>query len=185
MDVTSTPLPGLLILTPPRFEDTRGFLCESYNKARLQSVQGLDVDFVQDNLSFSGPRFTLRGLHFQKQPKAQAKLVTVLKGAVRDVVVDLRQSSPHFGQHFVLTLSADEGNQLFIPIGFAHGFLTLEPDTLLTYKMSDYYSPEHDTGIRFDDATLGIDWGADPNLMVSSEKDRRLPTFETTADYFP
>ena len=122
------------------------------------------VDFVQDNVSLSRPVGTLRGLHFQKEPFAQVKLVSVMQGAARDVVVDIRHSSPTFGRHFSVLLSAEEGNQIFIPAGFAHGFLTLEPDTMLSYKVSNYYSPEHDSGIRFDDPRLGIDWGFDPAL---------------------
>src|SRR5262245_42624630 len=145
MEVILTPLPGLLILKPSRFEDPRGFFFEAYNKQRFAAA-GIDVDFVQDSISFNRSRFILRGLHFQQEPFAQAKLVMVLSGAVRDVVVDLRRSSPRFGQHFAVTLSAGEGNQLFVPIGFAHGFLALEPDTVLTYKLSNYYSPEHDSG---------------------------------------
>jgi dTDP-4-dehydrorhamnose 3,5-epimerase len=185
MDVAPTSFPGLFVLKHQRFEDPRGFFFESYNKRRFDSAVGLDVNFVQDNFSFSEPRLTIRGLHFQKQPWAQAKLVTVVKGAIKDAVVDLRRSSPCFGHHFLITLSAAAGNQLFIPIGFAHGFLTLEPDTLLAYKMSNYYSPDHDTGIRIDDAALGIDWGFDHNLMVSSDKDRQLPTFDPAGQYFP
>ena len=185
MDVAPTSFPGLFVLKPQRFEDQRGFFCESYNKGRFKSAHGLDVDFVQDNLSFSGPRLTVRGLHFQRQPWAQAKLVTVVRGAVKDAVVDLRRNSPYFGQHFLITLSAAEGNQLFIPIGFAHAFLTLEPDTLLTYKVSNYYSSDYDTGIRFDDAALAIDWGFERKLMVSSDKDRRLPAFDPMGNYFP
>jgi dTDP-4-dehydrorhamnose 3,5-epimerase len=126
----------------------------------------------------------MRGLHFQKEPWAQAKLITVLRGAILDVIVDLRRNSPCFGRHFALKLSAAEGNQLFIPIGFAHGFLTLEPDTLLTYKVSNFYSPDHDTVIRFDDARLNIDWGVDPRSLVISDKDRNLPAFNPSADCF-
>lgn len=184
MDVTLAPLPGVLILKPRRFDDPRGFFNESYNRKRFEGI-GIDVDFVQDSLSFSRPRLTVRGLHFQREPWAQAKLVTVVSGAALDVVVDLRRSSPCFGQHFAAKLTAAEGSQLFIPIGFAHWFVTLEPDTLLTYKVSNYYSPEHDTGIRFDDPLLGIDWGVDANLIVASGKDRQLPAFDPQLDYFP
>jgi dTDP-4-dehydrorhamnose 3,5-epimerase len=109
----------------------------------------------------------------------------VMQGAVRDVVVDIRHSSPTFGQHFSVLLSAAEGNQVFIPAGFAHGFLTLEPDTMLSYKVSNYYSPEHDAGIRFDDPRLGIDWGFDPAAIITSEKDRLLSPFDRQTQYFP
>ncbi len=112
------------------------------------------------------------------------KLVSVVRGAARDVIVDLRRSSPTFGQSFSVLLSADEGNQIFVPVGFAHGFLTLEPDTVLSYKVSNYYSPEHDSGIRFDDPLLGIDWGCNPASLVVSDKDRLLPPFDPKAKYF-
>jgi len=184
MDITQTPLPGLVILKPKRFCDRRGFFCEAYSKRRLAEA-GLDVDFVQDNLAVSKLRGTLRGLHFQKDPWAQVKLVSVVKGAARDVVVDIRQSSPTFGLNFSVLLSAEEGNQIFVPIGFAHGFLTLEPDTMLSYKVSNYYSPDHDSGIRFDDSRLGIDWGLDPASIITSDKDRHLPLFDPKTRYFP
>jgi dTDP-4-dehydrorhamnose 3,5-epimerase len=184
LDVTPTPLPGVMILKPKRFQDLRGFFSETYNK-QLMAAAGFSVDFVQDNISSSQQRGTLRGLHFQKVPFAQIKLVSVIRGAACDVVVDLRRSSPTFGQHFVVVLSAEEGNQILVPIGFAHGFVTLEPDTVLSYKVSNYYSPEHDTGIRFDDIRLGIDWGCNLSSVVTSEKDQRLPLFEPKAEYFP
>lgn len=184
MDVLATPLPGALILTPKRFPDLRGFFSENYSKRRLKDDVGLDIDFVQDNIAYCKARFTLRGLHFQKPPCAQAKLVSVVKGTALDVIVDLRRSSSTFGQHFAIELSAAEGNQLFVPVGFAHGFVTREPDTVFTYKVSGYYSPEHESGIRFDDAWLGIDWGADPDLIVTSEKDQKLPRFDPNGEYF-
>ena len=183
MDVQATPLPDALILKPKRVRDSRGFFSESYSKRRLKDA-GLDIDFVQDNIAYSGPRLTLRGLHFQTPPRAQAKLVSVVKGAVLDVIVDLRGSSSTFGAHFAVELSAGEGNQLFVPVGFAHGYLTLEPDTVVTYKVSDYYAPEREFGIRFDDPQLGIDWTADPSLIIISEKDRALPLFDANGEYF-
>ena len=184
MDVVTAPFSGLLVVKPRRIEDGRGFFCESYNKRRLAEV-GIDANFVQDNLSLSKPAGTLRGLHFQREPMAQAKLVGILKGVVRDVVVDLRRSSKTFGRHFSILLSQSEGNQLFVPVGFAHGFVTLEPDTLFAYKVSNYYSPEDDTGIRFDDPVLGIDWGRTADALVVSERDRALPSFDPRAEYFP
>jgi dTDP-4-dehydrorhamnose 3,5-epimerase len=184
MNVTPTPLAGVLVLKPTRFRDHRGFFSETYSKRRLAQA-GLDVDFVQDNISVSTSAGTLRGLHFQKEPFAQVKLVSVAQGAARDVVVDLRRSSPTFGRHFSILLSAEEGNQVFVPIGCAHGFLTLKPDTMLSYKVSNYYSPEHDTGIRFDDPRLGIDWGFDQASIIRSEKDQLLPLFDPHAEYFP
>jgi dTDP-4-dehydrorhamnose 3,5-epimerase len=183
MEITTISLPGVLILKPKCFEDARGFFCESYNKRRLQEA-GIDVEFIQDNVSLSKLRGTLRGLHFQTEPFAQAKFVSVIKGEILDVVVDLRRSSPTFSQHFSIKLSEAEGNQLFIPVGFAHGFLTLAPDTLFAYKVSEYYAPDHDTGIRFDDDVLSINWGEQPDLIVASDKDRQLPCFDPNAKYF-
>lgn len=183
MHVATTPLPGVLVLKPKRFQDPRGFFSETYNKRRFDEAN-IEVDFVQDNLSLSKPSGTLRGLHFQREPFAQVKLVSVPKGAALDVVVDLRRSSPTFGQHFSIELTAEEGNQLYIPAGFAHGFLTLQPDTHFVYKVSAYYSPEQDTGIRFDDPVLGIDWGSAPEFIVTSDKDRQLPHFDPKAEYF-
>ena len=183
MHIAPTPLPGVLLLKPERFYDPRGFFVESYHRARLAET-GIGVDFVQDNLSFSKRALTLRGLHFQREPFAQAKLVSVITGAGLDIVVDLRRNSPHFGQHLAKQLRADEGNQLFIPVGFAHGFLSVEADTLLAYKVSNYYSPEHDAGIRFDDPKLAIDWGFCPDELLISDKDRRLPYFDPGNAYF-
>jgi len=181
--ITPTPLPGTFILKPRRFHDLRGFFTESYNKKGLAEA-GITVDFVQDNLSFSAPVHTMRGLHFQTEPFAQAKLVSVVSGAVLDVVVDLRKASPCFGRHFAVVLSAEEGNQLFVPIGLAHGFLTLEPNTSFSYKVSTYYSPEHDAGIRFDDPKLAIDWSVPAHVVLTSEKDRDLPFFDPHMAYF-
>lgn len=183
MDVVATPLPGLLVLKPRRIEDPRGFLCETYQKRRLVEA-GIDADFVQDNLSLSKPSGTLRGLHFQKEPMGQAKLVSVLKGAALDVVVDLRRCSATFGRHFAIELNEETGLQLFVPVGFAHGFVTSEPDTLFAYKASNYYSPGHDSGIRFDDPLLAIDWGRGAGALVLSERDRALPRFDPKVEYF-
>jgi dTDP-4-dehydrorhamnose 3,5-epimerase len=183
MEITTVSLPGVSILKPKRLQDGRGFFCETYNKQRMQEA-GIDVEFIQDNVSLSQLPGTLRGLHFQAEPFAQAKLVSVVKGAALDVVVDLRRSSPTFGQHFSIELSEAEGNQVFIPVGFAHGFLTLAPDTLFAYKVSEYYAPDHDTGIRFDDDVLSINWGEQPDLIVASDKDLQLPCFDPNAKYF-
>jgi dTDP-4-dehydrorhamnose 3,5-epimerase len=183
MDVQTTPLPDALILKPKRVRDSRGLFSESYSKRQLKDA-GVDIDFVQDNIAYNGSPLTLRGLHFQKPPHAQAKLLSVVKGAILDAIVDLRASSSAFGAHFALELSAEKGNQLFVPAGFAHGYLTLEPDTVVTYKVSDYYAPERDFGIRFDDPQLGIDWTTDPSLIIISEKDRALPLFDANSEYF-
>jgi dTDP-4-dehydrorhamnose 3,5-epimerase len=184
LHITTTPFSGLLILKPRRYSDNRGFFSETFNRCRLQRA-GIDVEFVQDNLSFSKAVHTLRGLHFQSGNSAQAKLVSVVKGSALDVAVDLRRSSPCFGQHLKLKLSASEGNQLLVPVGFAHGFLTLEPETFFTYKVSNYYSPAHDAGIRFNDGLLDIEWGVAPEAIVTSSKDADLPSFDPTVEYFP
>ena len=184
MQVTATEIPEVREIQPRVFGDARGFFLETHSRERYAAA-GIDAVFVQDNVSVSASPGTLRGLHFQKEPFAQAKLVSVMQGAARDVVVDIRQSSPTFGQHFSILLSAEEGNQLYVPIGFAHGFLTLEPHTMLSYKVSNYYSPEHDSGIRFDDPRLGIDWGFERGSIITSEKDQRLPLFDSEARYFP
>ena len=181
--VTPSSLPGVFLVRPRRFHDRRGFFLESYNKRALSDA-GITVDFVQDNLSLSDPAYTLRGLHFQREPFGQAKLVSVLVGAVLDVVVDLRKGSPCFGKHTSVTLSAESGDQLFVSVGFAHAFLTLQPNTLFSYKVSAYYSQEHDGGIRFNDPTLAIDWGVPADAVTVSGKDRDLPFFEPNTVYF-
>lgn len=183
MEVISTPLSGALILRSKRFNDPRGFFSESYNKRCLREL-GIEVEFVQDNLSFSTARRTLRGLHFQSEPLAQDKLVSILRGVALDVIVDLRQSSLTYGKHFSLKLSEADSAQLFVPVGFAHGFLTLEPNTLLAYKVSKYYSPEHDRGIRWDDARLAIDWGLMGDAPTLSARDGQLPAFDPRERYF-
>ena len=183
MKVTETSIAGVLVLTPKRFEDDRGFFTESYNKKSL-SEAGITVEFVQDNLSFSKHPGTLRGLHFQTFPFAQDKLVTVVRGAVLDVAVDLRRNSSTFGRYVAVRLDAQIGNQLFVPVGLAHGYLTLEPDTLFSYKVSNYYSPAHERGIRWDDTTLAIDWGSHPLPTTLAARDANFPAFDPAADYF-
>jgi dTDP-4-dehydrorhamnose 3,5-epimerase len=183
MDAMATPISGLLVLTPYADDDMRGFFCEVYNKRRFTEI-GIETEFVQDNLSLSVSVGTLRGLHFQNDPMAQAKLVGVVTGAVRDVVVDLRQSSSTFGTTFSVSLNGPMRQLLFVPPGCAHGFITHEPNTLFAYKVSNYYSPEHDTGIRFDDPILSIDWGRAADTLVISERDRSLPHFDPSAEYF-
>jgi dTDP-4-dehydrorhamnose 3,5-epimerase len=182
MELVPTPFTGLLVLKPKRLEDSRGYFCEAYSERRLAEA-GVSTRFVQDNISLSKCAGTLRGLHFQQPPFTQAKLVAVLKGAARDVVVDLRRNSHTFGRYFSIVLSEDEGNQLYVPVGFAHGLITLSSDTLFTYKVTSYYSAAHDTGIRFDDPKLAIDWGTVPRAV--SDRDCALPNFDPKAEYFP
>jgi dTDP-4-dehydrorhamnose 3,5-epimerase len=158
-----------------RFADARGWFSEVYN-ARAFGSRGVDVSFVQDNQSFSGSQGTIRGLHFQSPPHAQAKLVRCLRGALFDVAVDVRRGSPTYGQWVGAELSAQNGKQLFIPVGFAHGFMTLEPDTEVFYKVTDFYAPDSDGGLRWNDSSIGVEWpiksGAGPLL---SDKDEKLP----------
>ncbi|WP_306372294.1 dTDP-4-dehydrorhamnose 3,5-epimerase [Roseivivax jejudonensis] len=185
MEIEKTALPGVLILTPRRFGDARGFFSESWNRKRL-SENGIDIDFVQDNHSLSEQVGTVRGLHFQAPPMAQDKLVRCGRGALYDVAVDIRRGSPTFGQWIGVELSFENGKQLLVPKGFLHGFVTRAPETEIVYKCSDYYSPEHDGAVRWDDPEIGIDWGIAPEDAVLSDKDRAAPTlaeFNTPFDY--
>lgn len=174
VEIRRLALDGLLEILPRRFADDRGFFSETWN-AEAWRKAGIDVAWVQDNHSLSLVRGTLRGLHFQSAPSAQAKQVRVTRGSAFDVAVDLRTGSPTYRQWAGVTLSAEGWNQLFIPEGFAHGFLTLEPDTEVQYKASALYSPEHDRAIRFDDPDLAIDWPLTPADYVISDKDRSAP----------
>ncbi len=166
--------PGLVALVPAKFGDARGFLAETYSRRRFAGF-GIGVDFVQDNQNYSAAVGTVRGLHFQVPPHAQGKLVRVVRGAVLDVVVDIRHGSPAFAQPVAVELSASNRRQLYVPPGFAHGFCTLEPDTEVLYRMTAYYAPEADRGIAWDDPDLGIAWPVEPARAVLSDKDRRHP----------
>jgi dTDP-4-dehydrorhamnose 3,5-epimerase len=177
MEITKTALEGVVILTPKKFGDKRGFFSETYNKKTLAEA-GLDLDFVQDNHSLSAETGVVRGLHFQSPPFAQDKLVRVVKGRILDVAVDLRKSSPTFKQHVAVELSDQNWQQLLVPIGFAHGFVTLEPNTEVIYKVTNYYSPANDLGIRWNDPTLGINWPIPADRAILSTKDAALPFFD-------
>lgn len=174
MQIDKTKLPGVLILTPRRFGDARGWFSEVWNKETF-ARQGIEYDFVQDNHSMSASVGTVRGLHFQAPPHAQAKLVRCGRGRVFDVAVDIRAGSPTFGQWVGEELSAENGRQLLIPAGFLHGFVTREPDSELLYKCSDVYAPDCDGAVRFDDPQIGVDWGAPANAIILSEKDAAAP----------
>ncbi|EAR52125.1 dTDP-6-deoxy-D-glucose-3,5-epimerase [Oceanicola granulosus HTCC2516] len=176
MKITETALPGVLILEPRRFGDDRGWFMESWNRETLRG-HGIEIDFVQDNHSYSAPKGTVRALHYQSPPHAQAKLVRVARGTVRDVAVDARRGSPTYGRHVAVDLSAENGRQLFVPAGFLHGFATLTPDVDLLYKCSDIYAPDCDGAVAWDDPDLGIDWGIDPVTATLSNKDRAAPQF--------
>jgi len=172
MKVITTKLPEVVVLEPKAYGDHRGFFMESYNRQLLAQC-GIHHEFVQDNHSLSVEAGTLRGLHYQLAPKAQTKLVRVLAGAVYDVVVDIRQDSPRFGQWVGVILSAENKRQILVPQGFAHGVCTLVPNTELMYKVDQYYSPEHDRGILWNDSELAIDWPV--SAPVLSDKDRQQP----------
>ena len=174
MHVVPLAIAAVKLVTPKRFGDHRGYFAETWSR-RAFAAAGLDVDFVQDNHSLSRDKGTIRGLHFQLPPRAQAKLVRVVAGAILDVAVDLRRSSPTFGKHVTATLSAEEGACLFLPAGFAHGFATLEPDTEVIYKVSDVYAPDLDRGLAFDDPDLAIEWPVGAEQAIVSDKDRRQP----------
>ena len=175
MDVEPTLLPGVMILTPRRFGDARGYFSESWN-LRAMRAAGLDLDFVQDNHSLSRVAGTLRGQHFQSPPHAQAKLVRCGQGALYDVAVDIRAGSPTFRQWVGVELTAENGRQLLIPAGFLHGFVTRAPDTEIIYKCTDYYAPDCDGAVRFDDPDLAIDWGIAADKAILSDKDAAAPT---------
>ena len=176
LHVESLNIPEVKLITPQIHRDARGFFSETYNSAAL-SAAGINNEFVQDNQSLSRDSGVIRGLHYQVAPRAQGKLVRVIRGAIFDVAVDIRRGSPHFGQHVAVTLSAENWSQLWVPVGFAHGYCTLEPDTEVIYKVTDFYAPECDRGIAFDDPALGIAWPVPAERATLSDKDRNQPAF--------
>ena len=179
LTVRELDIPGVLEITPKKFGDDRGFFSETFNAQRCAEA-GVDVTWVQDNHSLSASAGVLRGLHYQLPPHAQDKLVRVVRGRVFDVVADIRPGSATFGRWVGVELSVEKWNQLFVPKGFAHGFLTLEPNTELLYKVSDFYSPECDRSIRFDDPDLGIEWPIEGGGLILSEKDEQAPSFKAS-----
>lgn len=183
MDVRTTKLQGVVVLKPRRFADARGFFVEIYNQ-RVFRAAGVTATFVQDNHSYSREPGTVRGLHFQLPPATQAKLVRVTRGRVYDVAVDLRRGSPTYGQWIAEPLSAEGGEQIFLPHGFAHGFCTLDADTEVVYKVDAYYAPALDSGIIWNDPSLNISWPVAPGAAVLSDKDTRLGTFAAFASPF-
>ena len=182
MKLETTLINDLVVLTPAVFEDERGYFFESYSKSKMLDL-GIQIDFVQDNQSFS-KRSTLRGLHYQNPPFAQTKLVRVLQGEIMDVAVDLRKDSPTYGKHFGIVLSSENKKQLLIPQGFAHGFSVLSETAVVSYKCDQYYNKASEGGIRYDDASLNIDWGMDLAAAIVSEKDLILPNFENCNSQF-
>ena len=183
MQVERLDIPDVLAITPKRIGDARGFFSEVFRRD-VMTEHCPGVDFVQDNHSRSDEAGTIRGLHFQTPPFAQAKLVRVVRGAILDVAVDMRGGSPTYGRHVTRMLSADNGTQLLVPAGFAHGFCTLEPGTEIEYKVSAYYSAAHDKGLAWDDAALGIAWPVTPEKAVLSAKDRAHPKLSGLPAYF-
>ena len=176
IDVTDTSIPEVKLITPRRFGDARGWFSETWTQPKMAAA-GLEFDFMQDNHSYSAEVHTLRGLHYQAPPFAQTKLVRVARGAVLDVAVDIRVGSPTYLRCVAEELSAENGAQLLVPRGFLHGFLTLQPDTEVLYKVDNPYSAEADGAVRFDDPTLGVDWGVDPARAILSDKDAAAPLF--------
>jgi dTDP-4-dehydrorhamnose 3,5-epimerase len=173
-EIRSLAIPDVKLINPRIFRDERGNFSEIYNR-RDMSQAGIGCEFVQDNQSLSRAKGVVRGLHYQVAPHAQGKLVRVINGAILDVAVDIRQGSPTFGRHVTAILSAANGSQVWIPVGFAHGFCTLEPDTEVIYKVTDYYAPDCDRGIAVDDPDLGIPWPVAPAEAILSDKDRKHP----------
>ena len=177
LTLKKTSLQGCIILKPSEFRDSRGIFCETYNKIDFHKATGLDIEFVQDNQSIS-TYGVLRGLHFQRGAMAQAKLVRVIKGRVLDIVVDLRKDSDTFGKHFSLILDDVTNEQLFVPRGFAHGFITLSETSVFSYKCDNFYNKDSEGGIRYNDATLALDWHLPKEDLIISEKDLGLPSFK-------
>ena len=182
MNITETKFPGLLIIEPKVFEDSRGYFFESYNKESLDKHIG-NIDFVQDNQSKSSYG-TIRGLHYQLEPYAQSKLIRVIQGTILDVVVDIREKSPTFGQHFSIELSCKNKKQLFIPKGFAHGFSVLSETAVVLYKTDQFYNPESERGINYKDLNLKIDWKINLDEAIVSVKDKVHPMFNEAEKNF-
>lgn len=183
MDVAATAISGVLLLKPRYFHDARGYFVETFS-TRAAHDAGLKAEFVQDNQALSLKRGTVRALHFQVPPRPQAKLVRVLRGRIYDVAVDLRTGSPSYGRWLAVTLTAESGEQIFLPHGFAHGYCTLEDNTEVAYKVDDYYAPDCERGLLWNDPALGIDWPVAAADAVLSDKDRSLPRFADFASPF-
>jgi dTDP-4-dehydrorhamnose 3,5-epimerase len=183
LKVEETAIPAVKVVTTQKFGDERGFFSEVFNQQRFREA-GLPSEFVQDNHSRSAKVGTIRGLHFQSGPFAQDKLIRVLRGRILDVAVDLRRSSPTYGRHVALELSAENWQQLFVPIGFAHAFCTLEPETEVFYKVTNFYSAAHDHGLAWDDPAIGVPWPVNADDATLSDKDRRHPRLSDLPAYF-
>ena len=184
LKVTRLAIPDVLLIEAPRIGDARGFFSETYN-AKAAAEAGISLTFVQDNHSLSATVGTVRGLHYQSPPFAQDKLVRVTRGRILDVAVDIRKSSPTFGQHVSAEISAAQWNQIFVPAGFAHGFVTLEPDTEVVYKVTQVYAPAHDHGVLWSDPALRINWPVAAGAATLSDKDGKHPPLASAAPLFP
>lgn len=182
MNVFRTEIEGVLIIEPQVFGDERGYFIESFNAERFLAQTGIEITFVQDNESLS-KRGVLRGLHFQREPYAQAKLVRVVRGKVLDVAVDIRPESPTFGRYVATELSGENHRQMFIPKGFAHGYVVLEDNTIFQYKCDDFYHPESEDGIAWNDPKIGIDWGIPESEIILSEKDKDRPLLNDICEF--
>lgn len=182
MNIIKTEIEGIYIIEPQVFGDERGYFFESFNAERFLAQTGIDVTFVQDNESRS-KRGVLRGLHFQRAPYAQAKLVRVVQGRVLDVAVDIRPESPTFGKYVATELSGDNHRQMFIPKGFAHGYVVLEDNTVFQYKCDEFYHPESEGGIAWNDPQIGIEWPLSESELILSDKDRNRPTLKELCEY--
>lgn len=183
MELRPTAIPDVKLLVPRKFGDERGFFSEVYSRKALAAL-GIDLEFVQDNHAYSAQPGVLRGLHYQLPPKAQDKLVRVTRGAVRDVAVDIRRDSPTFGRHVVVELSAENWQQLLVPRGFAHAYVTLTPDVEVIYKVTADYAPDRERGIAWDDPDLAIDWGVPREQIILSARDRTHPRLADATDLF-
>jgi|SRR3954466_665969 dTDP-4-dehydrorhamnose 3,5-epimerase len=183
LEIRALLLAEIKLIVPQIHRDARGFFSETYNRQALCAA-GMSIEFVQDNHILTREAGTIRGLHFQTPPRAQGKLVRVTRGSIFDVAVDIRVGSPTFGQHVSVTLSNENWRQIWIPTGFAHGYCTLEPDTEVIYKVTDYYAPDFDRGIKWDDEAVGIKWPVHPDNVKLSQKDRTLPSLKDMVPAF-
>ena len=183
MEIIATKIPDVKLIKPKKHGDQRGFFSEVYNKAVFEKAD-LHLHFAQDNHAFSAEKGTVRGLHFQVEPHGQDKLVRVTRGSILDVAVDVRKGSPTYGQHVAEILSAENWHQLLVPIGFAHGYCTMEPDTEVLYKVTNYYSPEHDRGLIWNDNEIGIKWPVKESEAILSAKDQAQPPLAQLGEVF-
>ncbi|MDC0421755.1 dTDP-4-dehydrorhamnose 3,5-epimerase [Hellea sp.] len=177
MNVQPASLPNVFVFTPRKFSDERGYFFETFRQYEFNDVVGENIEFVQENQSYSKTKGTVRGLHYQKPPFAQGKLVRCIRGELNDVIVDIRKASPHYSKHIIVHLSAKNRRQVWIPPGFLHGFVTLAPNTEICYKCTNYYNSDCDGGVFWADKQLAIDWGVNSQNSIVSNKDKRASLF--------